>query len=144
MRGVAHPVKLRCLFAVDATVSLTITDVLPASQRAIESSTPLPLPPQPPDTTSVPAANLPPGGRNKPTERNGIEPEALADILPSNRLALCQVLIFGWPGLEGDSPKPRGFHRSAQSSPGPPTRKPCFDKTLASRAQPVFFILPFA
>jgi len=26
----------------------------------------------------------------------------------------------GWPGLEGDSPKPRGFLRSAQSSPGHP------------------------
>ena len=26
----------------------------------------------------------------------------------------------GWPGLEGDSPKPRGFFRSAQSCPGHP------------------------
>ena len=33
--------------------------------------------------------------------------------------------------MEGDSPKPRGFLRSAQSSPGHPTRKPCFDKALA-------------
>jgi hypothetical protein len=34
----------------------------------------------------------------------------------------CHVLrlssIDGWPGLEGGSPKPRGFLHSAQSSPG--------------------------
>ena len=32
----------------------------------------------------------------------------------------CQQWIDGWPGLEGGSPKPRGFLRSAQSSPGHP------------------------
>ena len=37
-------------------------------------------------------------------------------------LVLCEIFVFGWPGLEGDSPKPRGFLRSAQSSPGHPTR----------------------
>ena len=36
--------------------------------------------------------------------------------LPARR----QCAIPGWPGLEGDSPKPRGFLRSAQSSPGHP------------------------
>ena len=35
-------------------------------------------------------------------------------------LVLCQQWIDGWPGLEGASPKPRGFLRSAQSSPGHP------------------------
>ena len=49
-------------------------------------------------------------------------------LLTVQRPVLCQILIFGWPGLEGDSPKPRGFLRSAQSSPGHPTRNPCFDK----------------
>ncbi len=33
-------------------------------------------------------------------------------------LVLCRQWIDGWPGLEGASPKPRGFLRSAQSSPG--------------------------
>ena len=35
--------------------------------------------------------------------------------------SLCQPWFDAWPGLEGDSPKPRGFLRSAQSSPGHPT-----------------------
>ncbi len=43
-------------------------------------------------------------------------------------LVLCEIFVFGWPGLEGDSPKPRGFLRSAQSSPGHPTRNLYSDK----------------
>ena len=35
-------------------------------------------------------------------------------------LVPCHCSIEGWPGLEGASPKPRGFLRSAQSSPGHP------------------------
>ena len=34
------------------------------------------------------------------------------------------------PLAASDSPKPRGFHRSAQSSPGHPTRFLCFDRAL--------------
>ena len=33
---------------------------------------------------------------------------------------VCQTRIDGWPGLESDSSNPRGFLRSAQSSPGHP------------------------
>gem|GEM_PF-5414292 len=35
-------------------------------------------------------------------------------------LVLCHSYIDGWPGLESDSSKPRGFLRSAQSNPGHP------------------------
>ena len=52
--------------------------------------------------------------------------------IPNSDVVLCQILIFGWPGLEGDSPKPRGFLRSAQSSPGHQTCNPCFDKAVAA------------
>ena len=55
-----------------------------------------------------------------------------ASDFSGQRLVLCQILIFGWPGLEGNSPKPRGFLRSARSSPGHPTRNSCFDKALVS------------
>ena len=64
------------------------------------------------------------------------EARAKRDVSASDfsgqRLVLCQILIFGWPGLEGNSPKPRGFLRSARSSPGHPTRNSCFDKALVS------------
>ena len=40
-------------------------------------------------------------------------------VLPTSS---CYIPV-GWPGLEGDSPKPRGFLRSAQSSPGHPFRR---------------------
>ena len=40
--------------------------------------------------------------------------------MSTNVLVLRQRWIDGWPGLEGASPKPRGFLRSAQSSPGHP------------------------
>jgi hypothetical protein len=41
--------------------------------------------------------------------------------VPERRSAIiCPQWIDGWPGLEGGSPKPRGFLRSAQSSPGHP------------------------
>ena len=38
-------------------------------------------------------------------------------------LVHCPQWIDGWLGLDGGSPKPRGFLRSAQSSPGHPTEK---------------------
>ena len=40
---------------------------------------------------------------------------------------LCQQSIDAWPGLEGTSPKPRGFLRSAQSSPGHPIHQSTID-----------------
>ena len=42
---------------------------------------------------------------------------------------LCRSWTNGWPGLEGASPKPRGFLRSAQSSPGHP-----IDRSKSARA----------
>ena len=36
----------------------------------------------------------------------------------------CHSTTFGWPELEDASPKPRGFLRYAQSSPGHPTSIP--------------------
>ena len=41
----------------------------------------------------------------------------------------CHSWIDGWPGLEGARPKPRGFLRSAQSSPGHP-----IDRSKSNRA----------
>ncbi len=38
--------------------------------------------------------------------------------------------IDGWPGLEGASPKPRGFLRSAQASPGHPIHQSKSDRAL--------------
>ncbi len=43
-------------------------------------------------------------------------------------LELCQQWIDGWPGLEGTSPKPRGFLRFAQSSPGHPIHQGTTDE----------------
>jgi hypothetical protein len=39
-----------------------------------------------------------------------------------------RVCFSGWPGLEGGSPKPRGFLRSAQSSPGHPFHQSTTDE----------------
>ena len=47
-------------------------------------------------------------------------------------LVLCQQWIDGWSGLEGVSPKPRGFLRSAQSSPGHPIHQSMTDRALVS------------
>ncbi len=46
---------------------------------------------------------------------------------------LCHQWIDGWPGLEGASPKPRGFLRSAQSSPGHPIHHSKSARALATR-----------
>ena len=43
---------------------------------------------------------------------------------------LGQQWIDGWSGLEGASPKPRGFLRSAQSSPGHPIHQGTTDRPL--------------
>jgi len=40
---------------------------------------------------------------------------------------LCYPCIDGWPGLESDSSKPRGFLRSAQSNPGHPIHRSSSD-----------------
>jgi len=47
------------------------------------------------------------------------------------RLVLCQTLDLGWPGLEGGSPKPRGFLHFVQSSLGHPTLIRSIDRALA-------------
>ena len=48
---------------------------------------------------------------------------------------LCHPWIDGWPGLEGGSPKPRGFLRSAQSSPGQPIHQGTTDQALEPQAK---------
>ncbi len=47
---------------------------------------------------------------------------------------LGQQWIDGWPGLEGTSPKPRGFLRSAQSSPGHPLHQGKTDRALKHKS----------
>ena len=47
-------------------------------------------------------------------------------------LVVCHKWIDGWPGLEGLSPKPRGFLRFAQSSPGHPIHQSKRDSYAAS------------
>ena len=48
--------------------------------------------------------------------------------LETEGLVPSQQCIEGWPGLEGASPKPRGFLRSAQSSPGHPIHQETIDR----------------
>ena len=45
---------------------------------------------------------------------------------------LSQSLHLGWPGLEGASPKPRGFLHFVQSSPGHPIPVRSIDEALAA------------
>ena len=45
---------------------------------------------------------------------------------------LCHWWYEGWPGLEGVSPKPRGFLRSAQSSPGHPIHQSTMGSALVT------------
>ncbi|HQX51756.1 MAG TPA: hypothetical protein PLR25_17685 [Planctomycetaceae bacterium] len=52
-------------------------------------------------------------------------------------LVLCHSCIDGWPGLESDSSKPRGFLRSAQSNPGHPIDHFKGDRALVSSVQSV-------
>ena len=52
----------------------------------------------------------------------------------------CPPWIDGWPGLEGGSPKPRGFLRSAQSSPGHPIPQRTADEAAGLVSGPVQII----
>ncbi len=56
-------------------------------------------------------------------------------VAVANNLVLCDKWIDGWPGLEGASPKPRGFLRSAQSSPGHPIYQSKSDRGQVSDQQ---------
>jgi len=58
------------------------------------------------------------------------------DALFRPELVLCHECNDGWPGLESDSSKPRGFLRSAQSSPGHPIPHSNRDRALAERGIP--------
>ncbi len=57
-------------------------------------------------------------------------------VTVENSLEHCHKWIDGWPELEGASPKPRGFLRSAQSSPGHPTLQSKSDRSLVSDHEP--------
>lgn len=61
----------------------------------------------------------------------------LSIFLPSQTLT---ISVYGWPGLEGDRPKPRGLLRCAQSRPGHPLL--IVQSTNATRATSSRLVFP--
>ena len=61
-----------------------------------------------------------------------VQNDTLRRIWVSSETVVRQVQFLGWPGLEGDRPKPRGFPHFVQSSPGHPILIPELDGPLRS------------